>query len=272
MKVLISVDMEGLQGITFGTQVLSGEIGYSTGKDIMIQSTNATIEGAFDGGANAVEVVDAHDGNRNLEISLLDWRATLTLGWPKELSMVHGVEKSDLLFLLGYHSKAGTTNGVLSHTYSLNVHRLFINGEEVGEVYLSTMVANHFGVPVTMLAGDEASIKEGEGFLDDCELVTLKSGYSRYSARSHSMVKSLEILKKGANSAMQRKGKLLNLKTPVKVEVEFKNPAMADNCLMMPGIKRIDGYTVEIEAKNAIEAYNLFRILVSLSEFDHGKY
>jgi len=272
MKVLVSVDMEGLQGITFGTEVLPGENGYIIGREAMIKSTNATISGSFNGGASSVDVVDAHDGNRNLDINSIDYRASLTLGWPKELSMVHGVEKADLLFLLGYHSKAGTINGVLSHTYSVNIHRLFINGNEVGEIYLSAMVASHFGVPVTFIAGDAASISEAKEFIEDCEFVTLKNGFSRYSASSLSGQKTLEMLEIGAKKAMQRKGKLLNVKTPLKVEVEFSNPAMADNCALLPSIERIDGYSVKIESANVLEAYKLFRLLVSLSDFDHGKY
>lgn len=272
MKVLVSVDMEGLQGITFGTEVLPGESGYLSGREIMVKSTNATISGSFNGGADSVDVVDAHDGNRNLNIDAIDNRSTVTLGWPKELSMVHGVEKANLLFLLGYHSKAGTERGVLSHTYSLNVHRLYVNDKEVGEIYLSTMVASHFGVPVTFVAGDDASINEAMGFIEDCEFVTLKTGYSRYSASSLSGPRTLEMLEDGAKKAMQRKGKLLKVKTPVKLEVEFKNPAMADNCTLLPSVKRIDGYSVGIDAGNVIDAYKMFRVLVSLSDFDHGKY
>lgn len=272
MKVLLSVDMEGLQGITFGTEVLPGENRYIVGKEAMIKSTNATISGSFNGGASSVDVVDAHDGNRNLDVENIDYRASLTLGWPKELSMVHGIEKADLLFLLGYHSKAGTINGVLSHTYSVNVHRLFVNGNEVGEIYLSTMVASHFGVPVTFIAGDAASISEASEFIEDCEFVTLKNGYSRYSASSLSGKKTLEMLENGAKRAIHRKGKLLKVKTPLELEVEFNNSAMADNCTLVPSVKRIDGYSVKIEAKTVLEAYKLFRLLVSLSDFDHGKY
>ena len=121
MKFLISVDAEGLQGVTFGTQVLPGENDYHVGKESMIKSTNAVLEGLYLGGASHVTAVDAHDGNRNLEASSIDHRARVILGWPKPMSMAQGVQETDALVLLGYHSKAGTADGVLSHTYSTNI-------------------------------------------------------------------------------------------------------------------------------------------------------
>ena len=62
MKFLVSVDAEGLQGVTFGTQVLPGEIDYQVGKESMVKSTNAVVEGLYLGGASHVTAVDAHDG------------------------------------------------------------------------------------------------------------------------------------------------------------------------------------------------------------------
>ncbi len=272
MKVLVSVDAEGLQGVTFGTQVLPGERDYSVGKGAMNLSANSVVGGLFDSGAKEVTVVDAHDGNRNIESTGLDKRARLILGWPKPLSMAQGVQKSDALVLLGYHSRAGTLNGVLSHTYSTHIHRVFVNGFEAGEAYLTSAVAGEFNVPVKMLAGDDKAVDEAQEFLKDCEFVALKTGLSRYSAESLSMGEACDELKSAAFKAMGRKGTIVKVKGPVEVRVEFNNPAMADNCMIVNGTKRIDGYTVSATLENMLQAYNTFRVFASLSDFDHGKY
>ena len=67
-------------------------------------------------------------------------------------------------------------------------------------------------------------------------------------------------------------GTIVKVKSPVEVRVEFNNPAMADNCMIVNGTKRIDGYTVSATTENMLQAYNTFRVFASLSDFDHGKY
>ena len=272
MKFLVSVDAEGLQGVTFGTQVLLGEEEYHVGKESMVKSTNAVLEGLYLGGASDVTAVDAHDGNRNLEASSIDHRARVILGWPKPLSMAQGVQETDALVLLGYHSRAGTPDGVLSHTYSTNIHRVFINGFEAGETYLTSAVAGEFNVPVKMVAGDQKAVEEAQEYLKDCEFVALKKGLSRYSADSMSMDAALDALREASRSCVSRKGTVLKIKGPVEVKVEFNNPAMADNCMIFNGTTRVDGYTVSARAENMLQAYNTFRVFATLSDFDHGKY
>ena len=272
MKILVSIDAEGLQGVTFGKQVIPDTSEYPVSKSAMNKSANAVISGAFKGGADEVLVVDAHDGNRNLDIEEIDSRSQVILGWPKELSMVQGVEGKDQIFLIGYHTMAGAPNGVLSHTYSTNVHRLRINGKEVGELWLSAAVASSYGVPVTLVAGDSQTIDEAKNFLEDCEFVTLKKGLSRYSAQSLSMKKALTMLESGASRAVKRKGGLLNLHAPLEIQLEFQNSAMVDNCLIVPGVERLDGYTLRVTSPDVVSAYKIFRVLVALSDFDHGGY
>ncbi len=272
MKVLVSIDAEGLQGITFGTQVLPGERDYQVGKEAMVKSTNAVIEGLYHGGASEVTAVDAHDGNRNLEASSIDRRARVILGWPKPLSMAQGVQDARAIVLLGYHSRAGTLDGVLSHTYSTNIHHVFINGFEAGETYLTSAVAGEFNVPVKMIAGDQKAVEEAQEFLKDCEFVSLKNGLSRYSADSLSMDTALDALREASRNSVSRKGTIVRVKGPVEVRVEFNNPGMADNCMIFNGTRRVDGYTVSATAGDMLQAYNTFRVFAALSDIDHGKY
>ena len=272
MRTLVSVDMEGLNGITHGSQVLPQMKDYSLGREIATRSINATTKGIRAGGSEEIYVVDAHDGNRNIRASELDNRVNLISGYPKPLSMVEGVRSCDKAFFLGYHSKAGTLFGVLDHTYSTNVHRLKVNGEEMGEIGLSAGVAGFFGKPVVFFAGDKAAVSEANKVIEEAEFVVMKEGISRYSAVNMPMETSDDELTSAAKKATAVKGRIFSVESPVSISLEFQNSGMADSCMIFPGVERIDAYTVAAQAGDMLHAYQAFRVLVSLSNTDHGNY
>lgn len=272
MKILISVDAEGLGWTVHGSQTLSDGMDYQTFREIYTDQVNAVIEGSIKGGAKEIYVNDAHGSSKNIIYKKLNSNAKLIIGDPKPLSMMHGIDMVDKAFLIGYHSMAGTTNGVLNHTYSSNVHRLWINGEEFGEIGLSAAVAGKFNKPIIFVAGDYAAIKEASKILEDAEFLSLKEGISRYSSYTYSYDETIIMLKKSSEKAMKRKGKPFKIDEPVEIKLEFLNSGMADYALLLPGVTRLDGYTVKLEAKDIIDAYKLFRLLVVLSRGDHGNY
>lgn len=272
MKVLISVDMEGLHGLTHGTQVSPTMRDYEQGRHIMANSVNAVSTGCKYSGVDTVTVADSHDGQRNIRAADLVSGVNLITGWPKELSMVEGARDADKVYFLGYHPMAGTMNGVMDHTFSTSVHRLWINSEEMGEIGLSASVAGQLNVPVTFVAGDGAAVRESQKIIEDAEFIILKEGLSRYAANSKVPADAEKELEKAASNATKIKGKPFKIEGKVEIKLEFQNTGMADNCMSIPGIIRDDGYTVSIEASDMIVAYKLFRTLVSLSSFDHGGY
>lgn len=273
MKVLISVDAEGLTGLTVGKQTLPNYDDYKLAKSAMTDFCNSAAEGAFKGGASEVTIVDSHDGNRNIWAKDLSKGIKLISGWPKELSMVEGVKDSDQLFFLGYHSMAGTRNGVLNHTYSASVvHRLKYNGEEIGEIGINACVAGLYGKPISLVAGDRAAINEAEKLLPNAELVVLKEGLSRYAAKNESYSDSIERLSKASTKAIQNNGDIYRIEGKIELSLEFQNTGMADNCMLLPGTARKDGYTITMEASDAVDAYRKFRLLVSLGSYEQYGY
>ena len=88
MKVFISVDMEGVSGITDPEDVLPDGADYQRGRVFMTGDANAAILGAFDGGADEVLVNDSHWIMRNLLLEQLDPRARTIKGFHKSLCMV----------------------------------------------------------------------------------------------------------------------------------------------------------------------------------------
>src|SRR5687767_12578411 len=65
-KVYISVDMEGISGISGSDQTSAGQPEYGRSRKLMAEDANAAIRGAFAGGATEVLVNDSHGSQRNL--------------------------------------------------------------------------------------------------------------------------------------------------------------------------------------------------------------
>src|SRR5215208_4932360 len=102
MKILISVDLEGISGVATRRETATGwAAGAAKGTDYerarvwMTGDANAAISGAFEGGATEVLVADAHDGMLNLIWEDLDPRAELIRGYEnRERGMIEGIDES----------------------------------------------------------------------------------------------------------------------------------------------------------------------------------
>ena len=92
MKAYISVDMEGISGVVHGDHTGRDGQDYELARRLMTLEANAAIEGAFEGGADEIVVNDSHGTQRNLLPELLDPRAQLITGSPKQLSMMAGID------------------------------------------------------------------------------------------------------------------------------------------------------------------------------------
>ncbi len=93
MKVYVSVDMEGVAGISHHNPTGRKDKGYPAAVQLMTGEANAAIDGAFAGGATEVLVNDSHGGMYNLDQAGLDPRAVLLQG-QKTWSMSNTVPAS----------------------------------------------------------------------------------------------------------------------------------------------------------------------------------
>ncbi len=60
MKVYVSVDLEGITGLTESAEMMPGGHDFERARALMAHDANAAVAGAFDGGATDVLVCDAH--------------------------------------------------------------------------------------------------------------------------------------------------------------------------------------------------------------------
>lgn len=268
MKVLISVDIEGVAGVVSGAEHTSREDkDYERFRRLMTQEANAAIDGALAGGATEVLVNDSHGPMTNLIIEDLDPRAELITGRPKHFSMMQGMEAGvNRVMFVGYHAAAGTTEGVLAHTISGRVvYNSFLNGRRLGETGLNAALAGAFGAPVVLVCGDKAVTVEAKALLGGIETVAVKAGVGWSAARSLHPEVARKRIREAAQRSMSVSVPPFVLPTPVVVRLEFMNPVQADLASMMPGTKRVEGRAVEYTASNVIDAYMGNRAMIALA-------
>ncbi len=270
MRVYLSVDMEGLAGISHSAPTGRGDEGYPAAVELMVGEANAAIEGAHAGGATEVVVNDSHGGMFNLSPLGLDRRAVVVQG-QKAWSMVQGAGPDARLIgdgrfgvalFVGYHVRAGHPDGVIAHTYSYAPTLSTLNGRPVGETGINAAVLGAWGVPVGLVAGDDRLAEETEGWLPWAERVVVKRAVGWRAAASVHPAVARELVREGAERAVRRAAtgelRTLEVETPVTIEIEYRNGGEADYAALVPLAERYGDRGVRIVAQDAPTAYRAF--------------
>lgn len=262
-KIFISVDMEGIGGI--GTQKMTSSSGkdYATGRALMTAEVNAVVASIFARGDAEILVNDSHGDMQNLLHLQLDQRVSYIQGNIKPLGMVQGLDASfDAAIFIGYHARAGTQNAFLAHTGSGSVKGLWLNGVEVGEGGLNASFAGALGVPVIMASGD-AVFSQQFAELTGARTVTTKTAIGNQVARLIHPERVLERLRSTTDAALEdlENSRTFDLSEPVVIRMRFSSTTRSDIVQAIPSMKRIDGFTVEIEVASMQEAYPLIRLM-----------
>jgi D-amino peptidase len=270
MRVYISVDMEGIAGISHAAPTGRGDSGYPAAVRLMDGEANAAIEGAFEGGATEVVVNDSHGSMFNLTPEDIDPRARLVQG-RKPYSMVEAAAdgRFDVALFVGYHARAGHPRGTIAHTYTGDPTLTTLNGRPVGEYGINGLYLGALGVPVGMVAGDDALADEVAEWLPWAERVVVKRGVSRMAADSVHPSVARSLISAAARRAVERAGRgeleSLVLGAPISVGIEFHLAGQADFAAVIPGFIRTGDRGIRYEADDAIEAYRAFVAAVRIA-------
>jgi D-amino peptidase len=250
MRIYLSVDLEGIHGIVHSSQTQPGEPGYARATELMHLETNAVVEGLLAGGASEILVNDSHWSMLNLKTEMLHPKCKLISGWHKSHSMVTGVNDNfDAACFVGYHAKAGTAKGVLSHTYRAQVFLdVKLNNVSVGEAGLNAALAGWFGTPVALITGDDTVCKELSDLIGTIPHVAVKQSISRYAANLFPSSQILQQVKAKAEEALKnpKSWRLFKPPSPSTITLSFVDPCMADGAELLPIVKRISDRDIEI--------------------------
>lgn len=263
VKIFISVDMEGIGGIGTSAMTSTGGKDYDTGRKLMTAEVNAVVAAIFEVGSSEIVVNDSHGDMQNLLHTQLDARVEYIQSNIKPLGMVQGLDGTfDGIIFIGYHAMAGTENGFLAHTGAGVVKGLWLNGTEVGEGGLNTYFAGSIGVPVLMASGDKTFIEEIKKLINPRTVVTKEAIGTSAAKLLHPDVVT-KTLQAQVKVALKDIGKVkpLSVQGTIEFKIKVDTPTRADVAMSIPGMKRVDGYTVSYQAKNMEEAYKLIRVI-----------
>ncbi|MFF8914985.1 M55 family metallopeptidase [Streptomyces sp. NPDC015032] len=275
MKVLISVDMEGISGIVHPTETNPDRYDYERGRALMTAEANAVIAGVLEAEPTAVVLVaDAHGTFRNLLPEELDRRARLVRGKPRSLGMLGGLDEHiDAVMLVGYHARAGSGPAVLAHTMSDDILDVRVAGRSLGEIGLNATMAGHMGVPVVLFSGDDTACAELSDLVPSAVTVAVKEALGQAAAVVLHPEEARERLRRAAAEAMARRAQVspLAMGGPLAVEVDLHSPTTVDLATLVPGVSRAEGgRTVTFTAADFAEAYRLVLLLVQLATIKPG--
>ncbi len=267
MKLYVSVDMEGLPGITSISQVSTTGKDYDRARKWMTEIVNIVASTAFSYGFKEVYVNDAHGLMINILYEKLAGNTYLISGFPKSVSMMCGIDNSfNAAIFLGYHAKKGTEHAVMDHTMSgRHIQRIIVNGIEASEFYLNAAVAGYYNVPVILVGGDDKVVSEAKELIENIELVEFKRSIGRFSSISLALKNIEEELREKCLKAFEKlkssKIKPFKVGEPINMEVEFTNSAIPEALEILPFVKR-EKLTVKVLAKNILEAYRFLELFL----------
>ncbi|MEE8107264.1 MAG: M55 family metallopeptidase, partial [Planctomycetota bacterium] len=237
MRVFLSADMEGVTGVCHGDHLMASGHDYERARRWLTHDINAAVEGAIAGGASEVVVADGHATMRNVLIDELHDSARLVCGPAqprnRRIVQVDGIErgKYEAAMLVGYHSRAGTPGGLLSHTWvGRLVHEIRIQGRPAGEALLNAYLFGHYGVPVVFACGADDFVREVRADLgDDLATATVKETLGPTACIALPPARSHALIRAAAEQGMRqdRSRAPLVAEPPVVIEVEFHTAAMS---------------------------------------------
>jgi D-amino peptidase len=257
LKVYISVDMEGVAGVVTPDQLGPGGFEYERFRHFMTDETLAAVRAAKEAGAGEIVVSDSHGNGENLLIEEFPKDVRIVRAWPRHGGMMAGLDSSfSAAMFIGYHASTTNPNGVRAHTFSsAHYTRVALNGNAVTEGEYNAAYAGAKGVPVIFASGDDAAVEEIKSRLGNLETVETKKSFSFHSAETLTPAASCDKIFAGVKSALSRLHdfKPYVIKTPVTLEITFKNYMPAEVLSYLRTVQRVDSHTIRFVGKDMDE-------------------
>jgi D-amino peptidase len=271
LKVLISVDMEGITGVVTGEQLGPTGFEYQRFREFMTAEAIAAVEAAKESGATEVVVVDAHGNGQNLLIERFTPDVRIIRSWPRPLMMMEGIDSTfGAAIFIGYHSATTNSAGVRAHTISSATYAAVeLNGIAVGESAINAAIAGHFGVPVVMISGDDAAVTEAQRLIGPIEGAIVKRAISFHSANTMTPAAGQALIREKVKAGMAKRATLRPhvLTKPIRLDVTFKNYTPAEVAAYLPNVERVSSHKIRFTGRDIVE---VSRFLEFLGTYNSG--
>jgi D-amino peptidase len=269
VKVFIVSDMEGVAGIVKWQQTdgTKEKRAYHEGRELYTAEINSAVRGARTGGASEIVVMDCHGAGEEWTFNSLipdklerGCEYVVQNDWTEYTAFLE--QGCDAALFVGMHAKAGTPDGVLSHTVSGQAWReLRFNGVPVGETGINAALCGQWNCPVLLVTGDEAVCREGAELLgSSLTTVAVKKGLGRFSARQVPPLRAREMIEDGARRALQDLSavKPYDPGRPCEITIEFMTPDRVVEYRNRRGVEQVDDLTLSSKADDWWSAWSQF--------------
>ena len=259
MKIYISVDIEGITGVTSWNETDINNMEYRRAKDQMNREALGAVKGALAGGAKEIYIKDAHETGRNLDIDIFPREVKIIRDWTGEpVSMLGLLDESfDGIIYIGYHSGSYEDGNPLAHTISNSkINYIKINGEIASEFTLNNLWAREVKVPSIFLSGDKNICERAREIDKDIRTFPVKEGIGGASVDLAPSLAVEEIerqVKEAVLGLKDWKDYDFNLPDKFQVEISYKDHRQVLKASYYPGVKKINSRTVAYEASSVLE-------------------
>jgi D-amino peptidase len=270
VRILVSVDMEGVAGVAAPEDIRPGEGEYQRNRVYMTDEASAAVRGLLAHEPDAsVVVCDAHAGFRNILPDRLARGCTLLRGSPRPHSMMTSIDGGvDIACFVGYHGKAGTARSVLAHTVSGGtIAAVRCNGQELGELGLNAALAAYYGAVPVLATGDDTLVREAESVVPGITTVAVKQAFGNRAAEGLHPEESCARIEAAAERALTISSEISppRFDGTVDLEVDVLRPSMTELACLIPGVELRAPLTLGFQVADLPAAYNLIDVFAVLS-------
>jgi D-amino peptidase len=269
MKIFIVSDMEGVAGIVKWQQTDGSQEkrSYHEGRELYTEEINAAVRGAKAAGATEIVVMDCHGAGgewtfNSLIPDKLDPACEYVVqnDWTEYTELLE--DGCDAALFVAMHAKAGTPDGVMSHTVSGQAWReLKFNGTSVGETGINAALCGQWDCPVLLVTGDDAVCREATELLGGgLTTVSVKRGLGRFSARQVAPLRARELIEEGAKKALSDLSavKPYDPGRPCEIQIDFMTPDRLVEYRNRRGVEQVGDLTLVSRADDWWTAWSQF--------------
>ena len=224
-------------------------------------------QGARDAGATEILVSDSHGNGQNLLLEKLPTNVLLVRSWPRPLMMMQGIDATFAgAIFIGYHTATTNPEGVRAHTISsARLADVRLRGVSVSEAGLNAAIAGHFNVPVIMVSGDDAVVKETQALLGDVEGAIVKWSSGFHSAKTLMPEASYLLIREKVKKAVGRikDFKPYKLAAPIQLDVRFKNYRPSELLSYLSIVERTDAHSIRFMGKDMLEVSRFLEFIMT---------
>ena len=237
VRVYVSVDMEGISGVTRWADVVTRGQDYQTARRWMTADVNAAIAGARTAGATEFVVEENHGTEMlcNLLLDEIDPDVDVVRGQPRAgATTMWALDGSfDAVFLVGHHASSGDYPGICAHTISYTHYKdVRMDGRSLSEGEMFALAAAQCGVPTALIAGDDVVTGILQKLCPTIEAAVVKRAISREGAVIVPPARARRIIHDAAGRAVERvQAGLVDAPEPhppFRIEVELRQPVNDD--------------------------------------------